>query len=429
MQRESIYAERSVIGCLVLFPELGEKLALLEEGDFEHTVYRSIFKQLRRVYDKNGKLDSVTVLSQLEDPDERREVVVCCETAVSRHHFEEHLRLLKEMASQRRLMGKINDLMFSGECSLPNVQKVVEDETGRQLFVDCLEENKARIDAFTSNLNKPRPTIRTGFATMDNILGGIRKGCVFIIGARPSTGKTTFAINIAYNQMKYGQKVLFFSLEMSSEMIFERVMAAENKIKYERFSQNRLSEDEVNTVKRQMEHLKENNQFIVVDDVYAVELMCNQIAEVKPDLVVVDFIQIVTSTQKYENVRVKTDYISSELKRAAKKTGCTILVLSQLSRNGREAPTMSDLKESGGLEQDGDYIALLHRPYVLKKDDGSVRPEETELLLDKNKFGRTGKINLYFDLKHQKFYEADTYRSERLDDSKEPFSASDDIPF
>lgn len=76
MQRESIYAERSVIGCLVLFPELGEKLALLEEGDFEHTVYRSIFKQMRRVYDKNGKLDSVTVLSQLEDPDERREG--CC---------------------------------------------------------------------------------------------------------------------------------------------------------------------------------------------------------------------------------------------------------------------------------------------------------------------------------------------------------------
>lgn len=429
MQRESIYAERSVIGCLVLFPELSEKLALLEEGDFEHTVYRSIFKQLRRVYEKNGQLDSVSVLSQLEDPDERREVVVCCETTVSRHHFDEHLRLLKEMASQRRLMGKLNDLMFSGACSLPNVQRVVEDETGRQLFVNCLEENKARIEAFTQNLNKPRPTIRTGFPTIDRVLGGVRKGCVFILGARPSTGKTTFAINIAYNQMKYGQKVLFFSLEMSSEMIFERVMAAENKIKYEKFSQNSLTESEVETVKRQMEQLGKSNQFVVVDDVYAVELICNQIAEVKPDLVVVDFVQIVTSTQKFENVRVRTDYISGELKRVAKKTGCTILALSQLSRNGREAPTMSDLKESGGLEQDGDYIALLHRPYVLKKDNEAVHPEETELLLDKNKFGRTGKVKLYFDLKHQKFYEAETYRSEQLDDEKAPFNAADDLPF
>ena len=115
--------------------------------------------------------------------------------------------------------------------------------------------------------------------------------------------------------------------------------------------------------------------------------------------------QIITSLKHHENVRTKIDYISSELKRTAKKTNTCIILLSQLTRNNKEAPTMSDLKESGGLEQDGDYIALLHRPYVLNKSDSSILPTMAQLLLDKNKFGRTGVIDLYFDGSIQRFTE------------------------
>ena len=151
---------------------------------------------------------------------------------------------------------------------------------------------------------------------------------------------------------------------------------------------------------------KSKEKFFVLDDVYNVEQMCNVLMEQKPDLAVIDFMQIISTTSKFVETRHKIDYISALLKRTAKNTGTVIMVLSQLSRAGKDSPTMSDLKESGGLEQDGDYIALLHRPYVLKKDI-ETPPGCTELLLDKNKFGATGKINMFFDLVHQRFSEVD----------------------
>ena len=119
--------------------------------------------------------------------------------------------------------------------------------------------------------------------------------------------------------------------------------------------------------------------------------------------------QIISTTSKFQDTRAKIDYISALFKRTAKKTGCAIMVLSQLTRAGKDAPTMSDLKESGGLEQDGDYIALLHRPYVLNKGEG-IPPGKTEMLLDKNKFGRCGKLDLEFRVKYQQFLERDPFR-------------------
>jgi replicative DNA helicase len=210
---------------------------------------------------------------------------------------------------------------------------------------------------------------------------------------------------------------MFFSLEMSSEMIYERLIAAQNKIQYEKFSRNTLDDKEIEIIKKQTDKLKSEGKFFVVDDVYNVEQICNLISENKPDLAVVDFMQIISAVGKFENVRNRIDYISSLFKRTAKATGCVIIVLSQLSRIGKDAPTMSDLKESGGLEQDGDYIALLHRPYVVNKGDSTLAPEQTELMLDKNKFGSVGKVEMWFDLKHQKFHEIDTWHESRVDRS------------
>ena len=240
---------------------------------------------------------------------------------------------------------------------------------------------------------------------MDRVLGGIRRGTVFIVGARPSTGKTSFAINIAANQIKLNKKVMFFSLEMSVEMIFERLIAVKCLIDYSGFGQNTLTDEDIEKIKYEVEELKDSGKFIVVDDTYNAEQICNLISEHKPDLAVIDFMQIVSAMGRFENVRGKIDYISSLFKRTAKTCNSVIMVLSQLTRIGDAAPTMSDLKESGGLEQDGDYIALLHRPFVTNKNNPEIVPEDTELMLDKNKFGKTGKIDFYFDLKRQKFSE------------------------
>ncbi len=405
MNRSDIEIERAVIGEILVFDELHDKALLLDADDFAYEELALLALTMKDLV-KSGKGLDFLILANTCGSEYRTIIQECVQIAISKVMFEEHFRILKEMASQRRLVKQFNNLAIEGDVSVGTVQKLVDDESEKRLVNDISETNAKNIDNFLLGINKRKGAIMTGFGMIDSILGGIRKSTVFIVGARPSTGKTAFAINIAANQLSDpNKKVLFFSLEMSAEMIFERMIASEQGIEYEKFSRNTLDPSDFYYAAEFAEKLKDEGRFIVVDDVYNVEYICNLITEHKPNLAVVDFMQIISSTGRFENVRARIDYISNLFKRTAKATGCVILVLSQLSRAGKDAPTMSDLKESGGLEQDGDYIALMHRPYVLNKADPEITPEHTELLLDKNKFGRTGKLNLHFDLKHQKFYE------------------------
>lgn len=417
MNIHNVEIERAVIGEILAFDDLKEKVNLLEADDFYFAEHRTICKAMINQMNTCGSFDFITIANEC-GAEYRTEIQTCVQLAISSQLYEEHFRLLKEMASKRRLINKFNALAMDGDISVSSIQKMIDDENFKKLTSDVEKTNERNIDEFIAGLNKNKGTLMTGFGTIDKVVGGIRKSTVFIVGARPSTGKTTFALNIAANQLNsLEKKTMFFSLEMSSEMIYERLISAQSNIEYEKFSRNTLSDKDVELVKRRTEEIKSAGNFFVIDDVYNIEQICNLISENKPDLAVVDFMQIISATGKFENVRNRIDYISSLFKRTAKATGCVIIVLSQLSRIGKDAPTMSDLKESGGLEQDGDYIALLHRPYVLNKNDDTIRPENTELLLDKNKFGRTGKVELWFDLKHQRFSEYDT----RWDTSGNPF--------
>ena len=186
---------------------------------------------------------------------------------------------------------------------------------------------------------------------------------------------------------------------MTAEMVFERMMSDMLNIDYSDFAKQRNLADRTIEIENQINAMRD--YVFVLDDVYNIENICSKIVEVKPDVVVIDFIQIVQSVKSFADDRVKINYISAELKRVAKKTGCVIIALSQMTREGKNAPTMSDLRESGALEQDGDYIFILHRPYVLDKANND--PAQTEVLLDKNKFGWTGRISFVFDGNHQRF--------------------------
>lgn len=405
MDNFNIEVERAVIGEILTFEQLREKALLIDEDDFYFKEHRAIVAAMRQCAKDNSNYDFISVAAVLGN-DYRAEIQACVQIAISIGLFEEHFKLLKEMASRRRLTEDFKRLTLDGDVSISSIQKMLDDEQKRRIFDDVVKTNAKNIDDFLTSLNINKGAIFTGFGQIDKTLGGIRKGTVFIVGARPSTGKTSFALNIASNQFKDESKtVMFFSLEMSAEMIYERVISSIGSIEYERFSRNTLTDDDMAKTAELTLQIRDSERFIVIDDVYNIEQICNLISENKPNLAVIDFMQIISTMGKFENVRSRIDYISALLKRTAKTTGCAILVLSQLSRAGKSAPTMSDLKESGGLEQDGDYIALLHRPYVLNKGDDSIRPEQTELLLDKNKFGRTGKIDLFFDLKYQRFSE------------------------
>lgn len=259
------------------------------------------------------------------------------------------------------------------------------------------------MDDFITGIGIKKPRILTGFSDIDRLTGGLRIPSVSIIGAAPSTGKTALALNMAIRQ---NCPVLIFSLEMSYDMIVERLVSNLMSIDYNLFSTQEFTEDDLKRVKLCAEDLKKRSIYIY-DEVYDIEGQAAIINSIKPSLVVVDYIQKVQTKKRTENRRNEVDYISGQYKQLATHNNCHIMLLSQISRLDRDLPTMSSLKESGALEADGDYVMLLHRPYVMKKELGN--PDEAYLLIDKNKFGGTGKVGLRFEGKYQRFLLFDGY--------------------
>ena len=196
---------------------------------------------------------------------------------------------------------------------------------------------------------------------------------------------------------------MFVSLEMTAGMIYDRIVADIADINYAKCVAHEVETSKIQTVIDGLKNLK------VVDDLTTVEDIRDLIYAETPDLIVIDYMQIVNTKVVFDNSRQRIDYISRTLKATAKETGTQIIALSQITRTGKEKPTMSDLKESGGLEQDSDYIILLHRDYVNDKSNVAVDSKETIVTLDKNKFGSCGELDMDFDGAKQRFTEIDSY--------------------
>lgn len=390
--------QKAVLGLIFQYEEeLSDKMLLLSADDFE-SVFVDIFEIINEVYKSYGRIDKIKVMSNL-DENGKRLLLECCESAVAPSMINDYIDCLKEWASKKRLKDNLGRLIFSDDVTIGNVQKAIEDEQSRMQIGITEQQAKENANKFLDSLLRKKQLIKTGFADIDVVANGLERGTFAIVGARPSTGKTSFALNIVRNQFRRKIRSLVFSLEMTAEMVFERMMSDMLNIDYSDFAKQRNLADRAIEIENQINAMRD--YVFVLDDVYNIENICSKIVEVKPDVVVIDFIQIVQSVKSFADDRVKINYISAELKRVAKKTGCVIIALSQMTREGKNAPTMSDLRESGALEQDGDYIFILHRPYVLDKANND--PAQTEVLLDKNKFGWTGRISFVFDGNHQRF--------------------------
>ena len=393
--------EQAVLGYLFVNDNLVKSIHLLSADDFTAENHKTIFSALLKVYEQYGCIDSPLITKELNDIDLCKELVACSEKTIAPSLFDDYVEMLKRQAQKRRLAKSVDKLVWLDNCTIDELQKVIDEEEKFGEVAGAERKADVNYDNYLIELEHPKQLIETGFGIIDSQIKGLEKGTLFIIGARPSTGKTSFALNIANNQVKRGRKTVFFSLEMSAGMIYDRMIANRLSMNYSDVSQRNLDGYAKDRIVKEITELKNDKLFSVIDDTYNVENICSQIIELKPVLAVVDFIQIVSSLQNYRDLREKINYISAELKRVAKKTGCIVLVLSQVTRQGKDAPTMSDLRESGALEQDGDYIVMLHRPYVLNKN---IEDEtETEVLFDKNKFGWTGSMKTYFDVHHQRF--------------------------
>lgn len=408
--------QQSIIGALLLFDDIRPLLlGKLRKSDFTDEPAKETFEEISA----NPQADRVAIIGRLSD--ETKRYVLCgCENAPMHSNAEATVNSFVEQATQKWLLSQTQSLAFSPTVSASELKGLAEQAEKR---TEIVTDNSEK---YLQEFYKEFETVPTGFERLDNLLcGGFVEGTIAAIGARPSTGKTTFAINILKACLE--AKSVFFSLEMSGRMIYDRIMADNLEIEYGRVHKHRLDKSEFEKVKKTLEAYR---NVTVIDDLYEVERITSYVYGHRPKFAIIDFVQIISTQKKFADNRQRIDYISQQLKKCAKETKCCFIVLSQVTRGGKDEPTMSDLKESGGLEQDSDYVILLHRPYVQDKESGKTRPSETKLKLDKNKFGNTGIIYYNFNGMFQRFSEvSDENETGRIARPISTITAADDLPF
>lgn len=380
---------------------------------------KTMSAKLRETYKNMPNIDSGAFLLSLS-LEEQRLMVLAMETnmssAIAERRVDDTIKQLRQLNQSDELKKRLSEIVIGGVCSWNEVNTILNDTRLEDEVVINSSEQYIR------EYNNPIEVVPLGFPKLDRLLnGGIIKGTITTIGARPSVGKTTFAVNIASHNPDL--KILFFSLEMSTRMIYDKLISDVVDIEYSAAGKHEVNIETVKTI------MKLYSNLYIVDNISTIENIADIIRKFKPDLVFIDYVQIITSQREFIDNRQRVDYISQILKRTAKDLKTNIIILSQLTRGAADKPTMSALKESGGLEQDSDYIILLHRPYVNNKSSAEVLPSDTTVTLDKNKFGNTGELKYNFEGRRQRFTEVDEGVAHPIVNEIESGAAIDDLPF
>lgn len=382
---------------------------------------REMYQSFRRIFEKYPDADESAFISSIDE--KLRTFLIAAMNSmmspgIAKHNLDDTLGVFREQYIRRKKSQLLTELLIPDEITAADIHKAADD------VQELCEENKINSgQEYLLHYNDEIKTVPTGFKNLDAVLGGgFFTGTLVTIGARPSTGKTTFAINIASHNP--GRKILFVSIEMTAGMIYDRLVADQLMMNYSLASRHKLSLESVKAV------IDTFPELIVVDNISGVEKIAELIYSTRPDIAIIDFMQIIASEKRFVDNRQRIDYISQTLKRAAKATGSCIITLSQITRSGKDKPTMSDLKESGGLEQDSDYVLILHRPYVNDKTNDDIKPSQTTVTLDKNKFGNTQEFSYEFDGVFQHFSEVEKKKeAEFVRPSKSKEEIDDDLPF
>lgn len=312
---------------------------------------------------------------------------------------------IKRASLRRRLREGVSQVLEGQDDPLEGLKLLLEGEERRmvdpgenELPQRLHEETMAEI-----RKNDLSSRISTGISSIDKIVQGFRLGNISVLGAEPSSGKTALALNVAVASLVRKKRVLVFSLEMSRVQMMDRMISSVSGIPYSLINNKRLNEEQMGLFEITSYSLTNEKNLYIYDTVYNVEQMGSIIGSVKPDLVIVDFLQFCRTTEKTQNTADKLEYIVSEFKRLAKVSyhTCHVMLLSQPSRVAtREGQSMFALKGSSGIEQGGDVILLLDRPCVR---DMTYPPQQAQIKIAKNKFGSTGVVDLYFDGEFQRF--------------------------
>src|SRR5579864_4389759 len=426
-------AERFVLGAIMMDDALYIQVAgALEASDFSLEKHSRIFLRMGELFERGERIDRVTVANelmkqnQLESVDGVSYLVSLDDGLPVLSNLESYVRIVKDKATLRRIIFTSQELInrcILAEDEPDQILASAEEnllKLGEARAQDALVSPKQILDDFEGGINAfldPSKRIKglsTGFLRLDEMTGGLHEGELVILAARPSMGKTALALNIAQHvamRPEQKQPVAVFSLEMSRESLLTRMICATARVDQQKFRAGYLNQDERRRLSKTATELVQAPLFI--DDTSGTHMMDIHAklrrlkAEHGLSLVIIDYLQLMSGRGRYEKRNQELSTISRGLKLLAKDLRVPMLVLSQLNRapeirQGDHRPQLSDLRESGSIEQDADLVAFIFREEVYKPEREDLRGL-AELLVAKQRNGPTGKVNLVFLREFTKF--------------------------
>ncbi len=431
----NIDSERALLGSIMLRPEaIHEIMEIIQANAFYSEKHRIVFQSMNELFSKSEPIDLLTLSARLTEKNQidqigganyLTELVNLVPSSANAEHYAEIvqkkfvMRQLIEASEHISLLGyeEAEDLATLLDLAEKKIYEVTQGKTSNKFIElkDVLGEAWERLDKLHKSKDELRG-IPTGFKDLDAKLSGLQKSDLIILAARPSMGKTSLALDIARQAaIKHGIPVAIFSLEMSNQQLVDRMIAAESRVDAWKLRTGKLTLDsEFDRIRDSLGPLSQAPIFVDDQPANNILKMRGVVRRLKNEkgigLVVVDYLQLMAPVQNKNNDNIvqQITEISRSLKHLAREFDVPVLALSQLSRaveqrGGR--PRLSDLRDSGSIEQDADVVMFIHREDKYKEE--SEKTNIAEILIEKHRNGPTGKIELYFDEAKSSFLDID----------------------
>ncbi len=426
---QSVEAEQAVLGALLIAPDILPSLAeKLRAEDFYRGSHQILFDIALAIAEKGDPVDLVTLTSRLQEVGKLEEsggleyLLALSRSVPTAANAEFHAQIVADRALLRRLIQVSTQIAASGYAGGEDVGALLDTAERRILALasertdrgftairEVLENAYERIE-FLYNNRGGMTGVPSGYGDLDRMTSGFQPSDLIIIAARPSVGKTAFALNIAQNvAVRAKLPVAIFSLEMSKEQLVQRMICAESNIDSNVLRTGQLADDDWAKLSLGMSSLSESPIFI--DDSAGVTLaeMRSRLRRLKAEsglgLVVIDYLQLISGKGRSDNRQQEISEISRSLKQLARELSVPMIALSQLSRSVEQRqdkrPMLSDIRESGSIEQDADVVAFLYRDDYY--DPESEKKNIVEVIIGKQRNGPTGKVDLVFLKNYNKF--------------------------
>ncbi len=422
-------AEQTVLAsCMIDHLAVEKVVNLLSYDDFYYEANKEIYDSIKQIHLQNIPVDAVTVFEELKKRGKIDYVggfeylATLTENIITSKNVEAYCNIIREKSTLRKLIDASSEIVEKGYKENDDVQKIIELAESRifaisqNRSINSFAEIKEVLMTVFNQLEERAKSgggitgLTTGYTDLDRMTSGLQRSDLILLAARPSMGKTALALNIAMNTVKAGSSVALFSLEMSKEQYVQRIISMESMVDSTKLRTGNLDDDDWTRLINTMSLISNYNVYI--DDTPSVSLFemmskCRRLKIEKGlDLIVVDYLQLMSDGGRTDNRQQEISNISRGLKAMARELNCPVMALSQLSRapelRNDHRPIMSDLRESGAIEQDADVVMMLYRDEYYHKEE-SERKGITDVIITKQRNGPVGTVELAWIGQYTKF--------------------------